>query len=338
MAHNITQYDAQEGIEQAWHGLTKIRPVITLDDNWLTKWDTVPVRLQKNGKDSKWSILEVSDIKDLEIGQPYNPETFKPITNKAFVELVRQSIAGTPHKIVSDGSVRQRGRIFMSLELNGMEQFKAAGRQFSAYLNFGNGHDKSSVLWVNTSNTCTVCDNTFTINLVAVENKITAINDDISFKQRHTKNVELRLPEMAKMIDKAIGVQAQFQLELEKFHAIEIPTIQVSRLFAGFIGRNVTDKKKGLSSRAKNTADKLFELHTQGKGNNGRTLADAFSAVTDYYTHFSSGGENKFRQVLSSEYGAGLKSKIEFRSLLNDSEAMEETIDLGEELLTNTKD
>ena len=338
MAHNITQYDAQEGIIKAWHGLTQVRPVITLDDCWLTKWDTVPVRLQKNGQDSKWSILEVSDIKDLEIGQPYNPETFKPITNKAFVELVRQSIAGTPHKIVSDGSVRQRGRIFMSLELNGMEQFKAAGRQFSAYLNFGNGHDKSSVLWVNTSNTCTVCDNTFTINLVAVENKITAINDDISFKQRHTKNVELRLPEMAKMIDKAIGVQSEFQLQLEKFNAIEISIAGAANLFAGFVGRNITDKNKGLSTRAKNTSEKMLELHIRGKGNNGRTLADAFSAVTDYYTHFSSGGENKFRQVLSSEYGAGLKSKIEFRSLLNDSEAMEETIDLGEELLTNTKD
>jgi len=341
MAHNLKEYDKQQGVQVAWHKKTEVKELITLDDNYLRTFDIKPVRLQKNGQDSKWTILECTDAPELEIGQPYNPETFKPITNADFLELVRKCIGGTDHKIVSVGSVRNRGRIFLSVELVGMEKFKAAGRQFSAFLNFGNGHDKSSVLWVNTSNTCTVCDNTFTFNLVSVENKAesTGESGDISMKQRHTKNVVLKLPAMADLVDKAIGVQGEFQIEFDKLGQVSIVKDDAKSLFAGFVGRKITkaDVKKGLSTRAVNTVDRLVQLYDKGAGNSGETMADAFSAVTDYYSHFSSGGENVFRQVVSSEYGAGLVAKTEFWNMLGDSERFTATQERGVELLANTK-
>lgn len=340
MAHKIKTYDKQQGVKVAWHKLTEIKENITLDDNFLREWDLVPTVLQKRGTDTKWTILECSDHPELEIGQPYNPNTFKPITNLEFLDLVRASIGGTSHKIVSVGSLRNRGRIFLSVELNGMEEFTVAGRKFCAYLNFGNGHDKSSVLWANTSNTCTVCDNTYTSNLVSVENKVQSSGEDsdISLRQRHTKNAVLKLPAMADLIDKAIGVQAEFKLQMEKFNEIQIPIGDVENLFRGFVGRKVSDVTNGMSSRAINTADKLFVLHVKGAGNNGETLADAFSAVTDYYTHSSSGGENMMRQVVSSEYGAGLVAKTEFFNLLQDTDKRNKMIERGLELFTNTKD
>ena len=343
MAHRIEQNDQQQGIQQAWHGLTKIKPVITLEDNWLTEWDVQPILLEKRGKPSKWAVLECSDIPDVEIGQPYNPETFKPVDNKSFLELVRASIAGTSHEIVSVGSVRNRGRVFVSTKLNGMEAFVAGGRSFSAYLNFGNGHDKSSVLWVNTSNTCTVCDNTFSSNLFSVENKHSDNSDDIRIRQRHTKNAIMRLPEMAKLIDKAIGVQAEFQLEFQKLSQVPLSSPVATNLFAGFLGRRITDAKtveKGLSTRANNTILQLVNLYESDKGNGGSTRADAFSAVTDYYTHYSSGKDtNPMRQFLSSEYGSGQQSKADFWRLVtrdDDDESFNGCVDLGKQLLANT--
>jgi len=82
----------------------------------------------------------------------------------------------------------------------------------------------------------------------------------------------------------------------------------------------------------------LLKLHVHGKGNRGATLADSFSAVTDYYTHHSSGGDNHMRQVLSSEYGAGRDAKQEFFMVLSDEERYTKTVDHGELILTNTKD
>lgn len=341
MAHRIGEYDKQQGIEQAWHGLTEVVPAISLEDNWLTKWDVAPVVLEKRGKPSRHSVLEATDIPDLEIGKAYVADTFKPVDNKAFLELVRASISGTAHTVVSVGSVRNRGRVFLSIKLNGMETFEAAGRKFSAFLNFGNGHDKSSVLWVNTSNICTVCDNTFTCNLFSVENKDKAgiQGDDVSVAKRHTKNVVMRLPDLANLIDKAVGVQGEFQATFERMNTLAVSVPTAKSLFAGFVGRKVADLDKGLSTRASNTVDRLVSLFETGKGNMGINRADAFSASTDYYTHESSGNsDNPWKQVVSSEFGAGNDAKAEFWGVLTSDEdaAFEKTVKRGESLLAHT--
>ncbi len=338
MAHKIEIHDEQWGIKQAWHGLTKVRPILTLDDNWLTQWEVCPVTLQKNGKDSNWAILECSD-NQLEVGSPYNPETFKPIDNKAFIQLVRDCISGTSHKIVSLGSVRNRGRVFLSIELAGMEKFKAAGREFSAFLNFGNGHDKSSTLWTNTSNICTVCDNTFGFNLLRIENKDAGKDngDDIKLSLRHTKNASLKLPEIAKLIDKAIGVQAEFQIELDKLAQVVIKQQHAENLFAGFVGRNITESelKDGLSTRSRNTVSRLMDLHNDGLGNHGENLADSFQAVTEYYTRESSRGktDNLQKQFVSSEFGSGLEAKRSFWNIVTNDSKRNDAIEKGAKLL-----
>jgi hypothetical protein len=343
MAHRIYQFDKQQGRVMGWHGKTEIKSVLTLDDNWLNDWDLVAVPFEKRGKPTRWVGLECSDNPEIEIGAPYNPETFKPVTNKDFLQLIRDSIGGTQHKIVSVGSVRNRGRVFVSIELVGMEAFQAAGRKFSAFLNFGNGHDKSSVLWANTSNTCTVCDNTFTMNLFSVENKAdkNSDSDDLVISQRHTKNVTLKLPAIADLIDRAIGVQGEFKLQFENLGKISVETEEVTHLFAGFVGRKiaVSDRKLGLSTRSKNTVGRLSELHARGRGNQGETLADAVSAVTDYYTH-ESGGKNRDpqRQLVSSDFGGSAsKSKSEFWTIVNNLDLREQAMEVGEELLVNTK-
>ena len=84
-----------------------------------------------------------------------------------------------------------------------------------------------------------------------------------------------------------------------------------------------------------NTVNRMGELFLSGRGNRGETLADAFSAVTDYYTHESSGGTNVMRQVMSSEYGAGNQNKQDFWQVVRNPEARLATTEIGEELLAN---
>lgn len=340
MAHRIEQHDKQEGTTMGWHGLTIVKRLITLADNWLRQWETVETPLYfEGGEDSGFKVLRCSDVPGLTIGSPYNPDSFHPISNAAFLDLVQASIGGTQHEIVSVGSVRNRGRVFLSLKLCGMDKFTAAGRKFSSYLNFGNGHDKSSVLWVNTSNTCTVCDNTFSANLFSVEDGRNPQGDDIKTRLRHTKLMQLKFPALATLIDKAVGVQGEFQAELDKLAKVEIKPVPAEQLFAGFIGRNIAqaDLDKGFAARSRNTVNRLVTLFGDGsKGNRAENLADAFSAVTDYYTHESSGGDNRMRQVLSSEYGAGMTAKADFWRTIRDNDKRQETIERGQTLLAHT--
>lgn len=339
MAHRIYEHDKQQGLEQAWHGKTEVIPALTLDDNWLRDWDLVPSPLyDADGAELPWTFLRCSDNPAIIIGQPYNPKTFQPVDNKAFLQMIHDSISGTQHTVASVGSLRNRGRVFVSIKLMGMEEFEAAGRKFSAYLNFGNGHDKSSVLWVNTSNICTVCDNTFTFNLVEVENKATGDDgDDLRIRQRHTKNVALKLPEIAKLVDKAVGVQGEFKAAMDALHKQPLDAKQAKNLFAGFLGRGIEDATKGISTRAANTVNRLGELFATGRGNRGETRADAVSAVTDYYSHESSGrNADPLKQVISSDYGSGNNSKRMFWNLVTDDDKTEEAIRHGGLLLTHT--
>jgi hypothetical protein len=343
MAHQIEYNDKQQGTTQAWHGLTEVRDSITLDDNWLTQWDYVPVILQKNGQDSKYRVLECTDKPGLEVGTAYNSETFRPINNVEFLGLIRDSINGSGHKIVSVGSVRNRGRVFVSIEFSGNNpgSFKAAGRDFKAFLNFGHGNDKSSVLWVNTSNTCTVCDNTFSMNLFSVENARRSREGDhqVSLRQRHTPKAIFRFPNIAGLVSKAIGAQVQFAEAFDKFDKVAVSTQEAREIFAGLISRPVTpvELKEGLSTRAVNKTDRLVELFLHGAGNRGETLADAVSAVTDYYTHESVRSGDKFRQFASSEFETGASVKSEFFALAQKPLELEAVRSTGAALLTATK-
>ena len=328
MAHRIEENDKQEGLKQAWHGLTTIREGMSLDKNWLREWDVVcvPVFLE-GGKRIPFEQIVCSDNPELLIGAPFNPETYKPITNADFLKMIGDAVSGTGHKLTSIGSVRNRGRTFASFEIEKLEAFTAGGRQFMPYLNFGNGHDKSSVLWANTSNICTVCDNTFTFNLFAVENKE---SQGMKLRTRHTVNATARLPEMSKLVGEAIGVQREFAAAFESLATIQVGIDSARKVFAGFV--NAPDQSV-LTDHSEKVTNRLSELFKSGRGNKGQTRADMFQAVTEFYTHENSRRKDAQAQFMSSEFGDGLRRKHEFWDIVRDESKMEKMEKRGESLL-----
>lgn len=330
------QHDKVQTTIPTWHNLEdRFEPgQLTMENCWISQWDIKPVELfLPNGKPSPFRTLVCTDNEEILVGNPFRP-SFVPVLNSDFVKMIQDAIAGTGHEMVSCGSIRNRGRVFVSFKLKGMEKFKAAMREFSAYLNFGNGHDKSSVLWTNTSNGCTVCDNTFTRELERVENKDSSgsqleSDDDLRLSVRHTKNVQIRLPDLSRTIDKAIGVQAEFQLELDKLAKIACNETQAEALFTGFL---VPAKAEEISTRTENRTTRLVQLFRGGAGNDGDGMDDAFSAVTDYFSH-ESVGDNVEKQFLSSEFGASSTAKNRFFDLVTNDEKREATIARGNQLL-----
>jgi hypothetical protein len=55
--HNITDIDKQEGIEDAWHHLTVIRPDFSMDNNWLREWDIEPRKAYIKKGDGEKNVL-----------------------------------------------------------------------------------------------------------------------------------------------------------------------------------------------------------------------------------------------------------------------------------------
>lgn len=328
MAHEISNIDRQQGIEQAWHNLTEVLPNLSLSDCWLSTWDVRKEKLFTGDMvETDYCQLVATDNPRIHIGAPVHCETYQPISNQVFLDTVRDALLGIDGaKIASVGSVCERGRVFVSVKLAELESFKAAGREHKAYLNFLNSHDQSAAFLVNTSNVCTVCNNTFGMNLHSTD------AGNVRIKLKHSKNVLLKLENVPEIIDGFLGAQAEFRAVMDNLAKEEIAKPVARNLFAGFIGASADGE---MGTRKLNQINRLHDLFLSGKGNNGRDLSDVFNATTDYYTHESSGGDNVSRQIVSSEYGAGQTAKARMFNLLQDSDRTRATIAQGEVLLAN---
>ena len=348
MSHNITNIDAQQGIEQAWHGMTDVREVIEIGNpanpNWLETWDAVPTPLYYLDGDSYVSsgrnILRDSAT-GATLGHAYSPETYSLVSNADFLALVRDSIAGGNGKITSIGSVCGKTKTFVSVKMDGLEPYTVGEREFRPLLNLGNGHGKTCQLWQNTSSVCVVCDNTFSWNLASVatgERK--ASNGDVSLRQKHTKNLIVRLPDIAQTVNRAIRGHQEFANDFANWLDTGISVSDAEKLFTGFLTpdadfiRLAGGQRNYRSTRGSNQVNRLLELFGDiDRGNSGENLADAFSAVTDYYSHESAGDGKTWKQLVSSEFGSGQNRKSEFHALLKKPATVAKTIEKGAEIL-----
>ena len=343
MSHEITKIDRQQGIEMGWHGLTEVLPQIELKTSFLSLWDIEKSPLLRpDGTASDYCELVCTDNRAIRIDSvPVHCETYVPITNAEFLSVIENALVGIKGATVASvGSVCGRGRIFVSIRLAALASFEAAGREFKPFLNFLSSHDQSCMFTLNTSNICTVCNNTFTANLAATVSNSKNQGEELAMRAKHTKNVKLKLDNVAGLVDKFLGAQAEFQSILNVLGDVKVSRDEGKAFFAGFLAAPGeikaarAGKNPEISTRRGNQVERLNELFISGPGNRGETAADLFSSVTDYYTHESSGERADIeKQLVSSEYGAGATAKTRAFNILKDGDQFGKVIDAGKAIL-----
>lgn len=327
MSHNKTEIDIIETIAATWHGLeTRVEEgELTLANCNLRKWDVAKRALfrQVNGEFSETETCELfcTDDNSIVVGQPVNCDSYGLITNTAWLDMIQEALLGIKGAtLATAGSVEGRNKVFVSVKLKELEAFKAAGREFLPYLNFGNGFDKQSLMYACLSTFCTVCANTNKANLlIAKGDKTIPVNCVI----RHTKNAPLKINNVPELVDGFLGAAAEFKAIMDTLADKPLKETNARSFFAGLLANG---KKEEISTRRLNQVERLTELFVSGKGNNGDDRSDAYQAVTEYATHESSGGDNRMRQIVSSEFGSAnvlkdralnsLKVDADFNSLV----------------------
>lgn len=314
MAHQIGKRDKQIGLNMAWHGLTEVVKEVTRELALPYEIERQPIFV--NGVAWQWeetnsqgekeqlgfSAFVCSDDK-LPVGKPV-ASTYHALTNARFWEIVQNSLGGTSAVIESAGTIYDRARRFISVNLGAdLDTFKIDGREFKNYFNFLDSIDGSTNFVGVNSSICVVCANTFRMSFEQ--------QSELRFKIRHTKGLTQKIDNMEQIIDKTIGVRAQFQKALTEANSYPISAHDAQDIFAGYVIGKTEDRP---STRSLNVVERLNDLFLHGKGNSGQTLLDAVSAVTDYYSHESSGGRSSYKQWISSEFGTGEKSKSRFIS------------------------
>lgn len=299
MPANLVNRDIQVGLEMAWHGMTKVVPEVKFEDAFPYEIERLPLPPLEG-----WSYFRCTDDAQ-PCGVPVR-DSYTAISNSRFWEIVNNAVGGSGAVVESAGTLFDRCRRFVTVKLNtDVDTFNVGGRDFKNRFSLLDSIDGSTNFYGINSSTCVVCSNTFA---AVMGDK----SGEFHFKLRHSKNLVPRIENMEKAIETFIGVTAQFKRALEIAHEIPVSVPNAREMFAGWV---VSDRE-GISRRSYNTIGRLTDLFVGGAGNRGETLLDAFSAVTDYYTHESSGGEDqpgfRMKQTISSEFGAANRKKQDF--------------------------
>lgn len=305
MAAQILSRDIQTGIEQAWHGKTNIVKEITKDNCGIVyAMEKQSLFLPNGGKTDHFAVVSLDD--GMAIGNPVK-KNYKVIPNGMMIDMVESALAGTSHKIVSVGSLCEREKVFCSIKI--ADDFVAAGRETKNVLNVLWGHGGVFGVTARAGFTVVVCANTFNMALRAKK------KGEFAMRLKHTGDTELKIENMEKAIESHYGVVAEFKAAMDSIQKQSVSEDGAKEIFAGLLVRDLEGVEE-ISSRTSNTIDNLSRLFKGGAGNDGNDLSDVFNAVTDYYSHDSSGGENRWKQFESSEFGAGNRIKGEAFDLL----------------------
>jgi hypothetical protein len=324
--HNIQDRDSQTGVTQAWHGLTKVVESITRENSGIDyDMATVPLFIKTpDGQEVETPHRQIVSLDDnLPVGKPVS-EGYSVISNSRIWDMIQDAMTGTDHKFVSAGTVADRAKGFISIQLD--DSFVSAGRNTEPYLNLLWGHGGNIALHARTGFIVTVCENTFSANLGRK-------GKDLSLSIKHTRNAVDKIENMGSAIEAYCGVVAEFQKAMADLEATPCSVETAQKIFAGVLAPVSFERDEKVSTRTVNTVNRLGELFVSGRGNKGKDLSDVFNAATDYFTHESSGGDNRMKQFVSSEFGSGQEAKDTFYRILNDEDATERSVNRGEKVL-----
>ena len=331
MSAGITERDQQHGLSQAWHGQSKIREVVTLEEalpfdvmeavvcHKFSKPDDTGLIREFINEDTTFKRLVATDDW-LPIGEPYGP-SYNPSSVKLFKSIVAKAFEDVPHRIVSAGSVDDRCKLFCSIQTT--EGFRIGDHEFKDYISILDSFDKSTSLTARYSNICCVCANTVAMALKA--------GTEIG-KAKHTAMLELNVQRLLDAIDAFVGTSAQFQAMLKEADQTVCVRDEARAWLTGIAGRNSDSMTNGLKQK---TA-RMVELFDNGKGNAGRTRLDAFSAITEFETHESTNRKGQTAQYYTSEFGASAQTKNFVAGRFR--EDWQKHVKHGERLLNENKD
>ena len=303
MSHEIEERDVQAGVSQAWHNLTTIVPEVTKEiahpfEVAAMSLVTVKDEVESAGLiPSGYQILIATDD-GLPVGPPFNPATYTPSSVGLFWSIIETALKDRDYTIASAGSVKDRTRLFASIQIN--DHYEVGGRVFQDFLTLLDSFDSSTSLQARYSNTCVVCNNTFNA----------ALNNGKNLgKAKHTGDLFEAAGRIAESIETFFSKALEVKKVLGIAHATDVTEFQARCWVAGVD----CAKKSKLSPSDVQRVARMTELFRHGKGNDGKTQLDAFQGLTEFHTHESgkrfSDKLKKIGQWMSSEFGSSADVK-----------------------------
>ena len=329
MGHKIGTIDLELGTverdesePQSWHALETIKKGLNVQNCNLRKMEIErgEVTVKVKGADYAAPLIVPCIAHPLEagklhfLGRPFDPSSYQLFDCGAFLDFAGECFkaAGMDDSLSFVTTLYDGSRMTLSRRLHEADFKDAHGHEINSYINLLNSVDGSWPVFANISEIRTVCYNTATANLMEGGSGC-----------KHTPNALAdfvrRFPDT---LAEALTAHKGSANEYLQMADIPLTFTQAQSFFAALLG------KTKLSTRAFNlTNEHLMPLFIRGKGCYGKTAADAYNAVTEYFTHNSSIEAN-------APDGSADQRKREARAMLL-SDTLAESLERGRKALVD---
>ena len=237
-------------------------------------------------------VAIVRDDNDRALGT-VSPE-YEIVQNETLLSLIRPLESEGLITIENIGHLQHGASVFVQAKINA--EFQVIGENYSSYVTFLNGHVGNKSVAIGTSAYRVICGNTFAMAY-----------SDISEKFRHTIGVNDRVLETKAVSDYVTICMDKYTSYVERMANRSCSKGEFHQSLEKIFQKRVNEIKQ---------IEKLDELFTRGRGNEGVSFYDAFNAITDFtsnvarksaktqfqYVNFGSGNRLNQRafQVLSA--------------------------------------
>lgn len=242
------------------------------------------------------------------LGKPYDPSSYELFDNRAFLDFAGKCFeaAGMDNSLSFVTTLYDGSRMTISRRLHEADFKDAHGHEINSYINLLNSVDGSWRLFANVSGIRTVCYNTATANIM-----------EGGAECKHTPNaLAAFIAHFPETLAAALLTHKGNANDYIMMAEIPLTLTQAQSFFTALVN------KGKLSTRSYNLVnDSLLPLFLRGKGCYGQTAADAYNAVTEWYTHNSSNEAN------APDGSADQRKREALAMLLSDK--LPETIEQG---------
>lgn len=191
---------------------------------------------------------------------------YEIVQNSVITRLVEPLVSEGLLEVTNQGYLGAGSRVFIQAQMT--EEYKIAGETHRAMLTFLNSHDGTTPLAAGVTDTRVICQNTFAMAM-----------EDMSTRLQHKLGVNEQALKITETLDFVNERMRRYSEAAETLVSTPATVGQVDRIILAAYG-----KKEGDTVRNR---DQIVDRFFNGAGNDGRTLWDAFNAITEFNTHAS---------------------------------------------------
>lgn len=234
--------------------------------NWTVSKRTL-CYINAQGKMMPWNEKKAVVRDDNDIALGIVSPSYELVQNEDLKQLVAPMVSEGLLTVVNQGYLSKGAKVFIQAEVN--QEFQVAGESYKGLITLLNGHTGNASVAIGTTATRVICSNTFAMAY-----------KDIGERFRHTEGVTDRVLTSTAVVDYVNDAMRKYSEYAETLASTPCSASQFTRAVEDIYGKDISNLRDSFVSQLNN-------LFYNGTGTEGRTMYDAFNAMTEYATHYS---------------------------------------------------